>query len=61
MKNTNLKSEIIGLSPNSKKIKEYKNSLTELNNAQKEAIIGLMLGGGYQPVSNLKTKVKLID
>nr|YP_009710676.1 LAGLIDADG endonuclease type 2 [Amanita muscaria]QFZ98625.1 LAGLIDADG endonuclease type 2 [Amanita muscaria] len=39
-----LKQEIIGLGPNSTKIKEYKNSLLELTSIQKEAIIGLMLG-----------------
>ena len=39
-----LKQEIIGLGPNSTKVKEYKNSLIELTIAQKEAAIGLMLG-----------------
>ena len=35
---------LIGLSPNSKLIKEYKKSLTNLNTIQWEASIGLMLG-----------------
>lgn len=39
-----LKQEIIGLGPNSTKIKEYKNNLLELTLIQKEAVIGLMLG-----------------
>ena len=39
-----LKNEIIGLGPNSTKVKEYKNSLIELTKDQKEAAIGLMLG-----------------
>ena len=43
MKN-NLKNEVIGLGPNSTKLKEYKDSLIELSIEQKEAIIGLMLG-----------------
>ena len=43
MKNI-LKNEVIGLGPNSAKLKEYKDSLIELTIEQKEAIIGLMLG-----------------
>ena len=43
MKNI-LKNEVIGLGPNSTKLKEYKYSLIELSIEQKEAIIGLMLG-----------------
>jgi len=39
-----LKTELIGLGPNSLKIKEYKSSLIELTKDQKEASIGLMLG-----------------
>jgi hypothetical protein len=39
-----LKHEIIGLGPNSRKIKEYKNSLIELTKDQKETAIGLLLG-----------------
>ena len=35
---------LIGLSPNSKLIKEYKKSLTSLTTLQWEASIGLMLG-----------------
>ncbi len=44
MKNIINKNEIIGLGPNSKKVKEYKKSLIELTLAQREASIGLMLG-----------------
>ena len=36
--------DIIGLGPNSSKVKEYKNSLIELSKIQKEAAIGLILG-----------------
>jgi hypothetical protein len=39
-----LKNEIIGLGPNSSKIKEYKNSLIDLTKDQKETAIGLLLG-----------------
>jgi hypothetical protein len=39
-----LKTDIIGLGPNSNKVKEYKNSLIKLSNNQKEAAIGLLLG-----------------
>ena len=38
------KQNLIGLSPNSKLIKEYKNSLTSLSVEQWEASIGLLLG-----------------
>lgn len=44
MNNKNLKTDIIGLGPNSNKVKEYKNSLIKLSNIQKEAAIGLLLG-----------------
>ena len=44
MKNTIFKKEVIGLGPNSTKMKEYKNSLIDLSQSQKEAVIGLMLG-----------------
>lgn len=44
MNNKILKTEIIGLGPNSTKVKQYKASLIELNTIQKEAAIGLMLG-----------------
>jgi len=39
-----LKTDVIGLGPNSNKVKEYKNSLIKLSNIQKEAAIGLLLG-----------------
>jgi len=39
-----LKTDIIGLGPNSNKVKEYKNSLIKLSNNKKEAAIGLLLG-----------------
>jgi LAGLIDADG DNA endonuclease family. len=39
-----LKHEIIGLGPNSSKIKEYKHSLIDLTKDQKETAIGLLLG-----------------
>jgi hypothetical protein len=39
-----LKTEIIGLGPNSSNIKEYKNSLIDLTKDQKETTIGLLLG-----------------
>jgi hypothetical protein len=38
------KKELIGLSPNSKLLKEYKESLPNLSSIQYEALIGLMLG-----------------
>lgn len=44
MNNKILKTDIIGLGPNSNKVKEYKNSLIKLSNIQKEAAIGLLLG-----------------
>ncbi len=44
MKKKILKHEIIGLGPNSHKVKEYKNSLFELTKVQWDAAIGLMLG-----------------
>ena len=44
MKKTIFKKEVIGLGPNSTKMKEYKNSLIDLSQSQKEAVIGLMLG-----------------
>lgn len=47
---------LIGLSPNSKAIKEYKQSLTSLTNEQWEASIGLMLGdASLQTQNNGKT------
>ena len=43
MKNLN-KKILIGISPNSKLLKEYKKSLVELNQIQFESAIGMMLG-----------------
>ena len=43
MKNLN-KENLIGISPNSKLLKEYKKSLVELNQIQFESAIGMMLG-----------------
>lgn len=42
--NNIIKKELIGLSPNSKKIKNYKNMLKKLSEVQYETLIGLMLG-----------------
>lgn len=44
MTNKILKTDIIGLGPNSHKLKEYKNGLFQLTKEQREAAIGLMLG-----------------
>ena len=44
MNKKTLKTEIIGVGPNSHIVKEYKNSLIELSQIQKEAAIGLLLG-----------------
>lgn len=50
------KKNLIGLSPNSKLIKEYKESLTSLTDLQWEASIGLMLGdASLQSQNNGKT------
>jgi hypothetical protein len=38
------KNSLIGLGPNSKKIKKYKDTLSALTPMQKEAAIGLTLG-----------------
>jgi len=46
------KKDLLGLSPNSKLIKEYKKSLTELNKMQREASIGLMLGDASLQTQN---------
>ena len=43
---------LIGLSPNSKLIKEYKKSLISLNTEQWEASIGLMLGDASLQTQN---------
>ena len=55
--NKNIKKELlIGLSPNSKLIREYKQSLTNLNTNQWEASLGLMLGdASLQTQNNGKT------
>ena len=46
------KNLLIGLSPNSKLIKEYKKSLTSLTTLQWEASIGLMLGDASLQTQN---------
>jgi len=46
------KNMIIGLSPNSKLMKEYKQSLNSLNTQQLEASIGLMLGDASLQTQN---------
>lgn len=38
------KSQVLGLGPNSKLLKQYKDSLGELTQVEKEAAVGLMLG-----------------
>ena len=43
MKNLN-KEKLIGISPNSNLLKEYKKSLVKLNQIQFESAIGMMLG-----------------
>lgn len=52
MKNTIQKHELIGLSPNNTKFKEYKNSLGQLTPLQFEASIGLMLGDASLQTQN---------
>ena len=50
------KKDLIGLSPNSKLIRKYKNSLTSLSVEQWEASIGLLLGdASLQTQNNGKT------
>jgi hypothetical protein len=50
------KSIVVGLSPNSKLMKEYKSSLVALSQIQREASIGLMLGdASLQTQNNGKT------
>ena len=56
MKNRTQKQDLIGLSPNSKRFKEYKNSLGQLSRLQFEASIGLMLGD-----ASIQTQNKGID
>ena len=51
-----LKFQVIGLSPNSKLVKEYKETLIKLSKIQFEAAIGLMLGdASLQSQNNGKT------
>lgn len=50
------KLDLIGLGPNSKLLKQYKESLGKLSQVQREAAIGLMLGdGSLQTQNNGKT------
>jgi hypothetical protein len=54
--NINNKNELIALSPNSKKIKLYKDTLNNLSHLQFETIIELMLGdASIQTQNNGKT------
>lgn len=46
------KSEVLGLGPNSKLLKDYKESLGKLSEAQREAAIGLMLGDASLQTQN---------
>ena len=46
------KHSLIGLGPNNKKLKEYKESLYALNHKQKEAAIGLILGDASLNTTN---------
>jgi hypothetical protein len=46
------KEQVIGLSPNSKLLKEYKESLDKLSNLQFEALIGLLLGDASLQTQN---------
>lgn len=46
------KIELLGISPNSKKLKEYKESLKSLSQIQLEASIGLMLGDASLQTQN---------
>jgi hypothetical protein len=46
------KEQIIGLSPNSKLLKEYKDSLYRLSQFQYEALIGLLLGDASLQTQN---------
>jgi len=47
-----LRNELKGLSPNSKKLKQYKESLDKLSQVQWEAAIGLILGDGSLQTQN---------
>lgn len=56
MNKSNKKSELLGISPNSNKLKEYKSSLNSLTDLQQETSIGLMLGdASLQTQNNGKT------
>lgn len=56
MKRPISKEMVLGLSPNSNLLKEYKNSLHMLSNLQMEAAIGLILGdASLQSQNNGKT------
>lgn len=46
------KSEVLGLGPNSKLLKQYKESLGKLSEVQREAAIGLMLGDASLQTQN---------
>lgn len=46
------KPEVVGLGPNSKLLKQYKESLGKLSKVQWEAAIGLMLGDASLPTQN---------
>lgn len=58
MKHSISKENVLGLSPNSKLLKEYKDSLHMLSKLQWEAAIGLMLGDASLQTQN---KGKPID
>ena len=55
------KQNLIGLSPKSKLIKEYKNSLTSLSVEQWEVSIGLLLGDASLQSQNKGKKVIIIN
>lgn len=46
------KSQVLGLGPNSKLLKQYKESLGELTEVEKEAAVGLMLGDASLQTQN---------
>jgi hypothetical protein len=46
------KAQVIGLGPNSRLLKQYKESLVELSPIQREAAIGLMLGDASLQTQN---------
>jgi hypothetical protein len=47
-----IRNELKGLSPNSKKLRQYKESLVKLSQIQWEAAIGLMLGDASLQTQN---------